>query len=311
MATVCGGALSLLNAGVPVTKPVAGIAMGMVQEADKAVILSDILGEEDHLGDMDFKVAGTEDGITAFQMDIKVSNVSPEIMQTALAQARDGRMHILGIMNELIAKPESELSEHAPRIISFTVDPENIGTLIGPGGKVIKGVNEKFSVETNIENNGTITIYSRDAEAGREAKESFMALLQEPEVGKIYEGTVRRITDFGAFIEILPGKEGLCHISKMSKERIEKVEDVLRMNQQVTVKIIEVDRMGRVNLTTLINEEFEPRRQQSSDRSRRPRDRDDRRPRDRDHRDDRRPRDRDHRDHRDRDDRDRRPNRHR
>lgn len=300
MATVCGGALSLLNAGVPVTKPVAGIAMGMVQEADKAVILSDILGEEDHLGDMDFKVAGTEDGITAFQMDIKVSNVSPEIMQRALAQARDGRMHILGIMNELIAKPETELSEHAPRIISFTVDPESIGTLIGPGGKVIKGVNEKFSVETNIENNGTITIYSRDAEAGREAKESFMALLQEPEVGKIYEGTVRRITDFGAFIEILPGKEGLCHISKMSKERIEKVEDVLRMNQQVTVKIIEVDRMGRVNLTTLINEEFEPRRQQSSDRNRRPRD--DRHPRDRD-RGDRRPRDRD------RDDR--RPNRYR
>lgn len=289
------------------TKPVAGIAMGMVQEADKAVILSDILGEEDHLGDMDFKVAGTEDGITAFQMDIKVSNVSSEIMQTALAQAKDGRMHILGIMNELIAKPESELSEHAPRIISFTVDPESIGTLIGPGGKVIKGVNEKFSVETNIENNGTITIYSRDAEAGREAKESFMALLQEPEVGKIYEGTVRRITDFGAFIEILPGKEGLCHISKMSKDRIEKVEDVLRMNQQVTVKIIEVDRMGRINLTTLINEEFEPRRQ-SSDRSRRPRD--DRRPRDRD---DRRPRDRDRDDRRprDRDRDDRKPNRYR
>ena len=259
MATVCGGTISMLNAGVPISKPVAGIAMGMVQEDDKTVILSDILGEEDHLGDMDFKVAGTEDGITAFQMDIKVSNVSSKVMQTALAQAKEGRMHILGIMNELISEPQSELSEHAPRIIRFTVDPERIGALIGPGGKVIKGVNEKFSVETNIENNGTITIYSKDANAANMAKDSFLSLLEEPEIGKVYTGTVRRIMDFGAFIEILPGKEGLCHISKMSKERINKVEDVLQLHQELPVRIIEVDKMGRINLTTLIDEVMLPR----------------------------------------------------
>ena len=268
MATVCGGTLSLLNAGVPMRKPVAGIAMGMVQEAEEAVILSDILGEEDHLGDMDFKVAGTADGITAFQMDIKVSNVSPEIMKTALSQAKEGRMHILGIMNELISEPQDELSEHAPRIIRFTVDPDSIGTLIGPGGKVIKGVNEKFSVETNIENNGTVTIYSKNAEAARKAKESFLALLEDPEIGRVYDGVVRRIMNFGAFIEILPGKEGLCHISKMSKERIDKVEDVLQLNQEVQVRIIEVDRMGRINLTTLIDEAIAPRRPHSDSRSR-------------------------------------------
>jgi polyribonucleotide nucleotidyltransferase len=271
MATVCGGSLSLLNAGIPVKKPVAGIAMGMIQEGDKSVILSDILGEEDHLGDMDFKVAGTEDGITAFQMDIKVSNVSPEIMKTALAQAKEGRMHILGIMNELISEPEADLSEFAPRIISFTVDQDDIGALIGPGGKVIKGVNEKFGVETNIENDGTVTIYSTDAASAREAKASFLSLLEEPEIGKIYPGVVRRIVDFGAFIEFLPGKEGLCHISKMSKERINKVEDVLELGQQVDIKIIEIDKMGRVNLTTLVDEDVRPRsadRPPRSDRDR-------------------------------------------
>lgn len=269
MATVCGGSLSLLNAGVPVKKPVAGIAMGMIQEGDDAVILSDILGEEDHLGDMDFKVAGTEDGITAFQMDIKVSNVSPEIMRTALSQAKEGRMHILGIMNELISEPQAELSEFAPRIISFSVDQENIGTLIGPGGKVIKGVNEKFGVETNIENDGLVTIYSSDAKSAKDAKASFLSLLEEPEIGKVYPGVVRRIVDFGAFIEFLPGKEGLCHISKMSKERIAKVEDVLELGQEVDIKIIEIDKMGRVNLTTLVDEEIAPRgdRPQRSDRN--------------------------------------------
>ncbi len=266
MATVCGGTLSLLNAGVPIKNPVAGIAMGMVQEGDKTVILSDILGEEDHLGDMDFKVAGTQKGITAFQMDIKVSNVSPEIMKTALAQAKDGRMHILGIMNELISEPESELSEYAPRIVSFSVDQENIGTLIGPGGKVIKSVNEKFGVETNIDNDGTITIYSTDKSSAEAAKDSFLSLLEEPEIGKVYPGIVKRIVDFGAFIEFLPGKEGLCHISKMSTERVNAVEDVLKLNQEIPIKIIEVDKMGRVNLTTLVDENFQP---QGGDRPRR------------------------------------------
>jgi len=251
MATVCGGTLSLLDAGVPILKPVAGIAMGLIQEGDQVVVLSDILGEEDHLGDMDFKVAGTEDGITAFQMDIKLQNVSADIMKTALAQAKKGRMHILGIMNQTIQTPESEISEFAPRIITFRVDVEKIGLLIGPGGKTIKGISEQFSVETNIENDGLVTIYAKDKNGAENAKAAFMSLLEEPEVGKVYQGTVKRIMDFGAFIEFLPGKEGLCHISKMASRRIAKVDEVLSLNQSVPVKIIEIDKMGRINLSLI------------------------------------------------------------
>jgi polyribonucleotide nucleotidyltransferase len=251
MATVCGGTLALMNAGVAIEKPVAGIAMGLVTDGSRNVVLSDILGEEDHLGDMDFKVAGTEDGITAFQMDIKVKNVDPELMRTALAQAKQGRHHILGIMNDAISKPSDELSEYAPRIVAFKAEQDKIGLLIGPGGKTVRGISEKYDVDTNIEDDGTVTIYSKNKSNAEAARDSFMSLLEEPEVGKTYDGIVKRIVDFGAFIEFLPGKEGLCHISKMADHRINSVSDVLEMGQVVPVRIIEIDKMGRVNLSLI------------------------------------------------------------
>lgn len=255
MATVCGSSLSLMDAGVKIDKPVAGIAMGLVQGDDKGVVISDITGEEDALGDMDFKVAGTEDGITAFQMDIKISNVDPQVMRQALDQARRGRLHILGIMNDSINQPRVDLSEYAPRILSFTVDTEKIGLLIGPSGKTIKGISEKHDVQTNIDNDGTVTIYSQDKAGAEAAKAAFMSLLEEPEVGKTYDGVVRRIVDFGAFIEFLPGREGLCHISKMADHRVESVSDILELGQEVPVKIMEVDKMGRFNLKLIYDEE--------------------------------------------------------
>ncbi len=249
MATVCGGTLSLLDAGVPMKKPVAGIAMGLITDGEKAVVLSDILGEEDHLGDMDFKVAGTESGITAFQMDIKISGVSADIMKRALEQARQGRMHILGIMNQTIKAPNSSLSAYAPKIVSFTIDQEKIGAVIGPGGKTIKSVSEKCEVNINIENDGKVTIYSKNQAGADKAEKLVKSLIEEPEVGRIYQGTVKRIMDFGAFIEILPGKEGLCHISKLSRARVNAVTDVLKVDQEIPVKLIEIDRMGRINLS--------------------------------------------------------------
>ncbi|MFP3959400.1 MAG: polyribonucleotide nucleotidyltransferase [Spirochaetaceae bacterium] len=258
MATVCASSLCLMDAGVPVKKPVAGIAMGLVKEGEEVRVLSDILGEEDALGDMDFKVAGSADGITAFQMDIKISNVDPEILKTALEQARKGRLYILERMEEAIAKPAEELSEFAPRIITFRVDPEKIGTLIGPAGKTIKGINETYDVETDINDYGQVTIYTKDKQSGEQAREAFMKLLEEPEVGRVYNGVVRRIVDFGAFIEYLPGREGLCHISKMASHRVNSVSDVLELNQEVQVKLIEVDKMGRVNLSLIYEGMDEP-----------------------------------------------------
>ncbi len=249
MATVCGGTLSLLNAGVHIKKPVAGIAMGLITEGDKFVVLSDILGEEDHLGDMDFKVTGTEDGITAFQMDIKIAGVSPEIMAKALEQAHKGRLHILGIMNETIQKPQETLSEYAPKIITFSIAEDKIGLIIGPGGKNIKGIAEKTGADINIENDGKIIIYGKTKESSERAESMIQGMLEEPVPGKIYTGTVKKIVDFGAFIEILPGKEGLCHISKLSRQRVSKVSDVLEMGQTIKVKLLEVDRMGRLNLS--------------------------------------------------------------
>lgn len=251
MATVCGGSLALMAAGVPTPKPVAGIAMGLISDGDRTAVLSDILGEEDHLGDMDFKVAGTRDGITAFQMDIKIKNVSAEVMTTALEQAKRGRMHILDKMAEAIQQPQEELSVHAPRIVTFTVDPDAVGLLIGSGGKTVRSIQEKFGVQVNFDDGGVVTIYSKDKAAADNAKQSFMQLLEEPEIGSVYPGVVKRITDFGAFIEFLPGREGLCHISKMANHRINSVEDVLSMNQEVDVKIIEIDKMGRVNLSLI------------------------------------------------------------
>jgi polyribonucleotide nucleotidyltransferase len=249
MASVCGGSLSLLAAGVPMKRPVAGIAMGLVTDGKRFKVLSDILGEEDHLGDMDFKVAGTEKGITGFQMDIKVSNVTREIMTTALSQAKEGRMHILGIMNQVLATPKAQISPLAPRILTMKVDPDKIGLIIGPGGKNIKGISEETGAKINIDNDGTVTIYSRKAENAEIAEAKIRGMVQDPEVGRVYTGTVKRLMDFGAFIEILPGKEGLCHISKMSKERVNSVSDILKENQTVKVRLVELDKMGRLNLS--------------------------------------------------------------
>lgn len=249
MASVCGGTLSLLNAGVPIKKPVAGIAMGLISSDTKAVVLSDILGEEDHLGDMDFKVTGTADGITAFQMDIKISGVSAELLAKALEQAKKGRFHILKIMNDTIEIPRESLSQYAPKIISFSIDTEKIGLVIGPGGKNIKAIAEKSGAEIKIDNDGKVAIYGKTQEGTDMAEAMVKGLIEEPEVGRIYTGTVKKILDFGAFIEILPGKEGLCHISKLSRERVNKVTDVLKLDQEISVKLLEIDRMGRLNLS--------------------------------------------------------------
>ncbi len=249
MATVCGGTLAMLHAGVPMKKPVAGIAMGLITEGDKFAVLSDILGEEDHLGDMDFKVAGTSEGITGFQMDIKIAGVSTEIMKKALDQAKRGRLHILGIMNKTISKPSAEISPYAPRIEVMRIDVDKIGALIGPGGKNVKAISEMFQVTINTENDGTVTIYGKNAKAALDAKGAVKGIVEDPEVGRIYDGVVRRIMDFGAFVEILPGKEGLCHISKLSRTRVANVSDVVKEGQRIPVKLLEIDKMGRLNLS--------------------------------------------------------------
>ena len=252
MASVCGGTLCMLAAGVPMKKPVAGIAMGLITEGDnyeKYAILSDILGEEDHLGDMDFKVAGTVDGITGFQMDIKIAGVTTEIMTKALDQAKRGRLHILGIMNQTIAKPAEKVSEYAPKIETMKIPVDKIGALIGPGGKTVKALCAQYNVTINTDDDGTVTIYGKNGKSTDGAKLAVKGIVEDPEVGTIYNGTVKRIMDFGAFVEILPGKEGLCHISKLSKTRVEKVTDVVKEGQQIPVKLLEIDRMGRLNLS--------------------------------------------------------------
>ncbi len=253
MATVCGGTLSLLNAGVPISRSVAGIAMGLVSDGSDFVVLSDILGEEDHFGDMDFKVAGTDRGITGFQMDIKIAGVSSEVLSTALAQAREGRLKILGIMNETIREPREAISDYAPKIITMKLEQEKIGAVIGPGGKTIKGITDKTGATINIDNDGSVTIYCREKSGAEAALETIRALVEEPEVGRWYMGTVRRIMDFGAFVEFLPGKEGLVHVSRIAEERVERVEDRLSVGQEVRVKLYEIDRMGRMNLTMVEN----------------------------------------------------------
>ena len=252
MASVCGGTLCMLAAGVPMKKPVAGIAMGLITEGEhyeKYAILSDILGEEDHLGDMDFKVAGTEDGITGFQMDIKIAGVTTEIMQKALAQAKRGRLHILGIMKQTIAKPAEKISEYAPKIETMKIAIDKIGALIGPGGKTVKAISAQYGVTINTEDDGTVTIYGKNSKSTDGAKAAVKGIVEDPEVGTIYNGTVKRIMEFGAFVEILPGKEGLCHISKFSRKKIASVNDVVKEGQQIPVKLIEIDKMGRLNLS--------------------------------------------------------------
>lgn len=250
MATVCGATLSLMDAGVPIKAPVAGVAMGLIQEKDKTVILTDILGMEDHYGDMDFKVAGTEKGITAFQMDVKISGISYEIFGEALQQAKKARLHILQKMAEVISEPKKELSPFAPRIYKLQVKPEKIRDIIGVGGKVIKGIIEETGVKIDIQDKeGIVKIASTNESSALKAIEIIKGITQEAEVGRIYMGKVSKIVDFGAFVEILPGVEGLLHISQIAEKRIQKVTDVLKLGEQVPVKVIEIDEQGRARLS--------------------------------------------------------------
>ena len=249
MATVCGGSLSMMDAGVPVAAPVAGIAMGLIKEGEHVRVLSDILGDEDHLGDMDFKVAGTPEGITSLQMYIKISGVNREIMRQALHQAKEGRLHILGIMGATMASHRDNVSGHAPRTITLKVKPDKIREIIGPGGKVIRGIIEATGVKMDVEDDGTVMIASSDEAASRKAIEMVQRIAAEAEIGKIYKGTVRKIVDFGAFVEILPGTDGLVHISQLAPERVRRVSDVLKEGDEVMVKVLEIDRQGKIRLS--------------------------------------------------------------
>ncbi|MGH8495093.1 MAG: polyribonucleotide nucleotidyltransferase [Gammaproteobacteria bacterium] len=249
MASVCGSSLSLMDAGVPIKAAVAGVAMGLVKEADRYQVLTDILGDEDHLGDMDFKVAGTDDGVTALQMDIKIDGITREIMSDALDQAREARLYILGEMNRVISKPREQMSDWAPTIMTFKIDPEKIREVIGKGGSVIRAITEETGATIDIENDGTVKIASVDGESGKEARRRIDLITADVEVGQIYEGRVARLMDFGAFVTILPGKDGLVHISQISEERVERVSDKLKEGDVIKVKVLEVDRQGRIRLS--------------------------------------------------------------
>jgi polyribonucleotide nucleotidyltransferase len=249
MASVCGTSLALMDAGVPIKAPVAGVEMGLVKEGDDFAVLTDILGDEDHLGDMDFKVAGTDGGITALQMDIKIQGITREIMDKALAQARNARLHILGEMNKVLSTPREEMSEWAPSIIAFKIDPEKIRDVIGKGGSVIRAMTEETGATIDIDQDGTVRIASIDGASGKEAQRRIELITADVEVGRIYDGKVARLMDFGAFVTILPGKDGLVHISQISNERVEKVSDKLAEGDEVKVKVLEVDRQGRVRLS--------------------------------------------------------------
>jgi polyribonucleotide nucleotidyltransferase len=249
MASVCGASLAMMDAGVPLKAPVAGVAMGLVLEGGRYKVLTDILGDEDHLGDMDFKVAGTATGVTTLQMDIKVEGITPEIMKVALEQAKAGRLHILGEMNKVLSSPRQTMSEWAPSIITLKIDPEKIRDVIGKGGAVIRQITEETGTTIDIENDGTVKIASVNGTAGREAKARIELITAEVEVGRVYEGRVARLMDFGAFVTILPGRDGLVHISQISNERVERVSDKLNEGDVVKVKVLEVDRQGRVRLS--------------------------------------------------------------
>jgi polyribonucleotide nucleotidyltransferase len=249
MATVCGGSLSLMAAGVPVRSAVAGVAMGLIKEGEEVRVLSDILGDEDHLGDMDFKVAGTDQGVTAVQMDIKIGGVTRAIMQQALEQARAARLHILEIMSQTLPRPRAELSTYAPRIITIHIKPDRIRDLIGPGGKVIRAIVEETGVKIDVEDDGTVYVASSDGDSMQRAIDRIRGLTAEAEVGKIYRGTVRKVVDFGAFVEILPGTDGLVHISQLAHERVRKVSDVVKEGDVIDVKVLEVDKSGKIRLS--------------------------------------------------------------
>ncbi|MCX6152119.1 MAG: polyribonucleotide nucleotidyltransferase [Ignavibacteriales bacterium] len=248
MATVCAGSLALMDGGVPLKKQVAGIAMGLVKEENKFSVLSDILGNEDHLGDMDFKVAGTTDGITAIQMDIKIQGISFEIMEKALAQAKEGRFHILSIMNEAILKPKETISKYAPSLITIQIQTDQIGLLIGPGGKTVQGLQKLYGVDINIQEDGTVSIAAADSEAARKCKDYIKLLTATPEIGEVYEGRVIKIMEFGAFVEFMPGKEGLLHISQIDNKKIAKVTDVMKEGDTFKVKLLKVEN-GKYSLS--------------------------------------------------------------
>ena len=249
MATVCASSLALMDAGVPTTAPVAGIAMGLVKEGDNVLILSDILGDEDHVGDMDFKVAGTREGITALQMDIKIEGLTKPIMQEALEQARKGRLYILDKMEETLKEPKSEISSYAPKILSIQINPDKIRDIIGPGGKVIRAIQSETETKIDIDDSGLVKILGVDNESSQKALKMVQDIVQEAEVGAIYEGTVRKIMDFGAFVEIFPGTDGLVHISQLDSKRVDKVRDILKEGDKVMVKVLEVDRDGKIRLS--------------------------------------------------------------
>jgi polyribonucleotide nucleotidyltransferase len=249
MATVCGGSLALFDAGVPLKAAVAGIAMGLVKEGEQVRVLTDILGDEDHLGDMDFKVAGTADGITAIQMDNKVGGVTRDVMRQALHQAREARLFVLSVMQQAIEQPRTEVSAYAPRILTLHIKPDKIRDVIGPGGKVIRGLVEDTGCKIDIEDDGTVLIASADSAMMEKAVAAIQAITAEPEVGRIYHGTVRKIVEFGAFVEILPGTDGLLHISQLSRERVRRVEDVIHEGDEIPVKVLEVDRSGKIRLS--------------------------------------------------------------
>ena len=249
MATVCGGSLSMMDAGVPLLKACGGIAMGLVKEGDDTAILTDILGVEDHMGDMDFKVAGTRDGITAIQMDIKVAGIQTSTMLEALERARDARGHILDVMDQTLPDARDEMSEHAPRIFTMQIDPDKIGKVIGPKGKTIRSIQEESGAEINVEDSGVITISAPGGKGGDRAREMIEAIVQDPEVGRIYEGVVKNTTNFGAFVEILPGVEGLCHISELEEQRTEKTEDILEQGDRVRVKLLSINDKGQLELS--------------------------------------------------------------
>jgi polyribonucleotide nucleotidyltransferase len=249
MASVCGGCLALIDAGVPMKAHVAGIAMGLIKEGNRVAVLTDILGDEDHLGDMDFKVAGTSAGITALQMDIKITGITTEIMDVALSQAKEGRMHILGIMKEAMGETRHELSAFAPRIITIKINPEKIRDVIGKGGAVIRALTEETGTTIDIEDDGTIKIGCVNADAGEEAKKRIEAITAEIEIGQTYDGTVIKLLDFGAIVSLLPGKDGLLHISQIAHQRVNAVADFLKEGQVVKVKVVEADEKGRVRLS--------------------------------------------------------------
>jgi polyribonucleotide nucleotidyltransferase len=249
MATVCGGSLALMDAGVPIKSAVAGIAMGLVKEGEQVRVLTDILGDEDHLGDMDFKVAGTSNGITAIQMDNKVGGVTREVMRQALHQARDARLFVLSVMEKALETPRTEVSMYAPRIVTIHVKPDKIREIIGPGGKNIRALVEETGCKIDIEDDGTVVIASADGLAIDKAIASIQAITAEPEVGRIYKGRVRKVVEFGAFVEIMPGTDGLLHISQLSNERVRAVEDVVHEGDEINVKVLEVGRDGKIRLS--------------------------------------------------------------